>query len=78
MTPPLGCVPLRSTRPHGDAVTVRYRTILYRTEADFRHSLNRPSQAHQGGQSSASRCYQPVFSSELRWRALPDTLDHVV
>ena len=29
-----------------DAVTVRYRTVLHRTEADFHHSGFLPSQAH--------------------------------
>ncbi len=39
-------VPLLPT-PHGcDAVTVRYRTILHRTEADFHRSILLPSQAH--------------------------------
>ena len=39
-------VPLLSTPPHGDAVTVRYRTVLHRTGADFHRSVFPPSQAH--------------------------------
>jgi hypothetical protein len=39
-------VPLLSTPPCGDAVTVRYNTILHRTEADFHRPIPTPSQAH--------------------------------
>jgi hypothetical protein len=39
-------VPLLSTSHCWDAVTVRYRTILHRTEADFHRSVFLPSQAH--------------------------------
>lgn len=39
-------VPLLSTPPLGDAVTVRYHTALHRTEADFHRSVFLPSQAH--------------------------------
>src|ERR1019366_6378766 len=45
-------VPLLSTPPHGDAVTVRYRTALRRTEADFHGSIPPPSQAHERGPPS--------------------------
>jgi len=38
--------PLLSTSHRWDAVTVRYRTILHRTEADFHRSIFLPSQAH--------------------------------
>jgi hypothetical protein len=47
--------PLLPTPPRGDAVTVRYRTILHRTEADFHGSIPTSSQAHEGGQSPARR-----------------------
>jgi transposase len=40
-------VPLLSTPPLGDAVTVRYRTILHRTEADSHRFIHSPSQAHE-------------------------------
>ncbi len=40
-------VPWLSTPPRGDAVTVRYRTVLHRTEADFHGSVFPPSQAHE-------------------------------
>src|ERR1022692_5120068 len=39
-------VPLLSTPHRCDAVTVRYRTALHRTEADFHRSIPLPSQAH--------------------------------
>ena len=39
-------VPLLSTPHCCDAVTVRYRTIPHRTEADFHRSFLLPSQAH--------------------------------
>jgi hypothetical protein len=39
-------VPLLSTPHCCDAVTVRYRTVLHRTEADFHRSVFRLSQAH--------------------------------
>ena len=53
-TTPAGClryglvvlVPLLSTPHCCDAVTVRYRTILHRTGADFHRSVFLPSQAH--------------------------------
>lgn len=40
-------VPLLSTPCCHDAVTVRYRTILHRTEADFHRPIPTPSQAHE-------------------------------
>ena len=55
-------VPLLSTPCCHDAVMVRYRTILHRTEADFHRFDQTPSQAHERlvppGQSPArgSRC----------------------
>ena len=42
-------VPVLSTPPCGDAVPVRYRTILHRTEADFHRPIPTPSQAHERG-----------------------------
>jgi hypothetical protein len=45
--------PPKLPTPHCcDAVTVRYRTVLHRTGADFRHSVLLPSQAHKPGDSS--------------------------
>ena len=46
-------VPVLSTPPRGDAVTVRYRTVLHRTEADFHGSIPSPSQAHERGLQAA-------------------------
>jgi hypothetical protein len=40
-------VPLLSTSCFHDAVTVRYRTALHRTEADFHRFDQAPSQAHE-------------------------------
>jgi hypothetical protein len=42
-------VPLLSTTGCHEAVTVRYRTLLHRTEADFHRSIPSPSQAHEFG-----------------------------
>jgi len=42
-------VPLLSTPCFHDAVTVQYRTIPYRTEADFHRFDQTPSQAHERG-----------------------------
>ena len=39
--------PLLPTLPLGDAVTVRYRTALHRTETDSHRSIPSPSQAHE-------------------------------
>src|SRR3990172_851091 len=52
-------VPLLSTPPYGDAVTVRYRTVLHRTGADFHRSIPSPSQAHE-------RASVPARSGENR------------
>jgi hypothetical protein len=49
-------VPLLSTPHYCDAVTVRYRTILHRTEADFHRLIPPPSQAHERDLQVASRC----------------------
>ncbi len=46
-------VPLLSTSHRWDAVTVRYRTVLHRTEADFHHSGFLPSQAHYAAPDGA-------------------------
>jgi hypothetical protein len=40
-------VPLLSTPCFHDAVTVQYRTILHRTEADLHRFDHTPSQAHE-------------------------------
>ena len=40
-------VPLLSTPDCSDAVTVRYRTALNRTGADFHHPILPPSQAYE-------------------------------
>jgi hypothetical protein len=47
-------VPLLSTPCFHDAVTVRYRTALYRTETDFHRSVIPPSQAHEGQRAALS------------------------
>jgi hypothetical protein len=57
--------PLLSTPHCCDAVTVRYRTILHRTETDFHRSIPSPSQAHDCasplalGSGPNNRCPQP-------------------
>ena len=48
-------VPLLSTSCCHDAVTVRYRTILHRTEADSHRSIPSPSQAHDRARLGRSR-----------------------
>src|SRR6266704_4225444 len=40
-------VALLSTPDCSDAVTVRYRTVHHRTEADFHRPIPSPSQAHE-------------------------------
>jgi len=49
-------VPLLSTPCCHDAVTVRYRTILHRTEADFHRPSPSPSQAHERGSVTGIEC----------------------
>ena len=51
---PVVLVPLLSTPCCHDAVTVRYRTILHRTEADSHRFDPTPSQAHERGCLSRS------------------------
>ena len=51
-------VPLLSTPCFHDAVTVQYRTILHRAEADLHRFIQTPSQAHERGHS----CPPPVRS----------------
>ena len=46
--------PLLSTPHCCDAVTVRYRTALLRTETDSHRSIPSPSQAHERGVHAAS------------------------
>ena len=46
--------PLLSTPHYCDAVTVRYRTALHRTETDSHRSIPSPSQAHERGCLSRS------------------------
>ena len=63
-------VPLLSTPHCCDAVTVRYRTVLHRTEADFHRPIPYPSQAHERGRSSV-RSALPTrrtlkYSNDLR------------
>jgi hypothetical protein len=48
--------PLLSTPHCRDAVTVRYRTILHRSEADSHRSIFLPSQAH----CSRKHCFLPL------------------
>ena len=58
--------PLLSTSHRCDAVTVRYRTALHRTETDFHRSIPSPSQAHERGRPRAQRCdcAQPIRLKE--------------
>ena len=47
-------VPLLSTPCFHDAVTVQYRTILHRADADLHRFIQTPSQAHERGVYAAS------------------------
>jgi hypothetical protein len=47
-------VPWLATPPLGDAVSVRYRTALHRTEADFHRSIPSPAQAHERSRPGCS------------------------
>ena len=58
-------VPLLPTSHCWDAVTVRYRTILHRTETDFHRSIFPPSQAHE---RRASALRVPVLKWVVRVR----------
>ena len=59
-------VPLLSTPHYCDAVTVRYRTVLHRTGADFHRSIFLPFQAHwkwpRCGHSGAQRSVRAAES----------------
>ena len=57
-------VPLLSTPCFHDAVTVRYRTILHRTKADFHRFDQAPSRAHERGVSHSAACPQPPLPSD--------------
>ena len=52
--------PLLSTPHYCDAVTVRYRTALHRTETDSHRSIPSPSQAHERGSVNRSRVVRPA------------------
>ena len=54
-------VPLLSTSCCHDAVTVRYRTALHRTEADFHRFDQTPFQAHERGVYAASTWKKRAF-----------------
>ena len=56
-------VPLLSTPCFHDAVTVRYRTILHRTETDSHRFDQTPSQAHERGIYAAS-----TWDWRRRWK----------
>ena len=57
-------VPLLSTPPRGDAVTVRYPTTLRRRETDLHRSVCAPSQAHW----QFSRCENPARAERAEQR----------
>ena len=57
-------VPLLSTPDYSDAVTVRYRTALRRTGADFHRPILPPSQAHERGVHAAS---SRLAKTNLKW-----------
>ncbi len=61
-------VPLLSTPPRGDAVTVRYRTALHRTETDFHRSIPSPSQAHERRLQPASTGEREISRENLMRR----------
>jgi hypothetical protein len=56
-------VPLLSTPCFHDAVTVQYRTILHRTEADLHRFDQTPSQAHERARPRA----QQAPPAPTRW-----------
>ena len=62
-------VPLLSTPCFHDAVTVQFRTILHRTEADFHRFDQTPSQAHERGVYAASALLQAAL------RVFPEASD---
>jgi hypothetical protein len=62
---PAVLVPLLSTPCFHDAVTVRYRTILHRTEADSHRSDPAPFQAHERRIYSAEGRYWPPDARNL-------------
>src|SRR6185436_6013754 len=61
-------VPLLSTPHYCDAVTVRYRTVLHRTGADFHRSIPSPSQAHE---HTPPACRFRRHAENLRQHHLP-------
>ena len=65
--------PLLSTPHCCDAVTVRYRTALLRTETDSHRSIPSPSQAHERGFHAASTYErrQPTRQTGRRCQAAP-------
>src|SRR5712692_8195442 len=52
-------VALLSTPDCSDAVTVRYRTVHHRTEADFHRPIPSPSQAHERRLQAAASADSP-------------------
>src|SRR6266849_7907121 len=65
-------VALLSTPDCSDAVTVRYRTVHHRTEADFHRPIPSPSQAHERDRPGrpAARLAQQLPPAERLARAL--------
>ena len=67
--------PLLSTPHCCDAVTVRYRTALHRTETDSHRSIPSPSQAHERRSVTRSNALSPDHVSVLiTTPAIPTTL----
>src|SRR6266852_923834 len=72
-------VALLSTPDCSDAVTVRYRTVHLRTEADFHRPIPSPSQAHERDRlgrtrrrlaESLGRMGMPTPARKLNWSKL--------
>src|SRR5438445_4839780 len=67
-------VALLSTPDCSDAVTVRYRTVHHRTEADFHRPIPSPSQAHERDRLGRTR-RRPADGIRLLYRSLLGAFD---
>src|SRR6266849_4874688 len=65
-------VALLSTPDCSDAVTVRYRTVHHRTEADFHRPIPSPSQAHERNPVGILRQHEGVGPW---WHGIPFMLN---
>jgi len=67
--------PLLPTPHRCDAVTVRYRTALHRTETNFHRSIPSPSQAHERGSVTRSNVTHPPASPPLTCHPAQSVMD---